>query len=102
MQAQSLGGTAAPTGFHLVLLASDVIADLIVSDRPKPTAESVTGPIAVEIADVSRDGKKNILDNVWGVISLHPGPATPSINHWRVHIDKPLPSLWGPNLDSVQ
>jgi hypothetical protein len=100
--AQPFFGTAAPTGLRQVLPASDVIVDLVAGDRPQPAAETVPGPIAAEVLDVRRDGKKDLLDDIGSIIGRHPRPPTPSVDQRRIHIDEPLPSRRVPDFDSVQ
>ena len=76
--AESLVGTATPTGYWLSLLAPDAIADLVACERPEPTAETVAGSITVELLNVSCHGEEDLLENV-GVSSA----LTPVRRHQR-------------------
>jgi hypothetical protein len=85
-------GIRPPRGPGFVVLPAEMIANLVLRDRPQPTAKGVARAIAAKIMNVHRDGAKGLLKDIRRIFGPQLGPPAPVVNERRIQIDKPRPS----------
>jgi hypothetical protein len=62
-------GVGPSTSYRLATPQAKVSPNRVPRDRSQPRSKTVARPIAAEAADVLRDGDKNLLDEIRGIVS---------------------------------
>jgi hypothetical protein len=81
----------AANAFGLSLPAAEEIIHLVSSDGPEPTAECIARTFPAKTVEVSRDGLKNVLKNISGILGLESPGSTPGKHEGGIECNHTFP-----------